>query len=145
MPSELTFTADFKKLQDDHGALALASLDPLSARGSYLWTLIALNDARQLAEIAELNAKTEWLLEKFGDRLSDMIADPADYTQDEVWTLAHQVMPYLKKTADTLSSVLTPGNKDQTELIGKITTNIQTLSARADQAMDAMNKFRTEN
>ncbi|HEY7303662.1 MAG TPA: DUF4157 domain-containing protein [Bryobacteraceae bacterium] len=144
-PSELTFTANFKKLRDDHGALALASLDPLSTRGAYLWTLIALNDARQLAEIAELNAKTEYLLEHYGERLDKMAADPADYTQDEVWTLWHEVLPDLKKTGDTLSSVLMPGNKDQTELVGKINANIQSLSTRSSQAMEAMNNFRKEN
>jgi hypothetical protein len=74
-----------------------SSLDPLSARGSYLWTLIALNDARQLAEIAELNAKTEWLLEKFGDRLSDMIADPADYPLNQ--RLAEFSFLYTKRSS----------------------------------------------
>jgi hypothetical protein len=144
MPTYLAFSADFKQLQDDHGALALASLDPLSKRSAYLWTLIALNDARQLAEIAVLNAKTEWLLEKYGDRLNDMIADPADYTGDEVYALAHDIMPDLVKQANVLSSVLMPGNRDQTDLIAKIITSVQTLSTRADKAWDEMNKFRED-
>ena len=144
IPTYVTFSADFKQLQDDHGALALASLDPLSKRSAYLWTLIALGDAHQLAEIAVLNAKTEWLLEKYGDRLKDMIADPADYTQDEVYALAHDVMPDLVKQANVLSSVLMPGNRDQADLIAKIITSVQTLSARADKAWDEMNKFRED-
>lgn len=144
-PTVLRFNADFKQLQDDHGALALASLDPLSARGSYLWTLIALNDAHDLAKIAGLNAKMEWLLEHYGDRLNDMAADPADYTQDEVYALAHEVMPDLLNEANNMSTNLMPGNRDQAELIAKISTNVQTLSTRASQAMDAMNRFRTDN
>ncbi len=144
MPTYLTFSADFKQLQDDHGALALASLDPLSKRSAYLWTLIALNDARQLAEIALLNAKTEWLLQKYGDRLDDMIAHPADYTEDEVYAFAHDVMPDLVKQANVLSNVLMPGNRDQTDLIAKIITSVQTPSMRADKAWDEMKKFRAD-
>ncbi|MDB5812205.1 MAG: hypothetical protein JWN94_4327 [Betaproteobacteria bacterium] len=143
--SELTFTVNFKRLQDDHGALALASLDPLSMRGAYLWTLIALNDARQLSEIALLNAQVEWLLEKYGERLNAIAADPADYTQDEIYALAHEVMPKFAKSADTLASVLMPGNKDQAGLIAKVSSDAHSLASRADTVMQAMNDFRSSN
>ena len=105
-PTELTFTANFKKLPDDHGALALASLDPISARGAYLWTLIALNDARQLSDIALLNARAEWLQQHVADRLNDMAADPADYAQNEVWEYWHNIIPDLLKGATSLANTL---------------------------------------
>ncbi len=144
-PTRLTFAADFKQLPDDHGALALSSLDPLSNRSAYAWTIFALDDARQLADIAGLNAKTEWLLKTYDGRLEDMFADPADYTLDEVYALWHDVMPGLVKQADVLSSVLKPGNLDQADLVATITARVQSLSARAGKAMDAMNTFRSNN
>lgn len=125
-------------------ALLRSRLSILSKRSAYLWTLIALGDARQLAEIAVLNAKAEWLLERYGDRLNDMIADPADYTQHEVYALAQQVMPDLVGQALDLSSALMPGNRDQADLIAKIITSVQMLSTRADKARDEMYKFRED-
>jgi hypothetical protein len=141
-PTELTFTANFKKLPDDHGALALASLDPLSIRGAYLWTLIAVNDARQLSDVALLNARAEWLQQHVADRLNDMAADPADYAQNEVWEYWHNIIPELLKSATSLANTLMPGNRDQAELVAKITGMAQGLSERAQKAMDAMNEFR---
>jgi uncharacterized protein DUF4157 len=142
-PTELTFTADFKKLPDDHGALALASLDPISKRGAYLWTLIALDDARQLSDIALLNARAEFLQQKVSDRLDDMAKDPADYAQNEVWEYWHNIIPDVLKTATTLESTLMPGNRDQGPLVAQIKGIAQELSDRALRAMDAMNEFRS--
>ena len=145
VPTQLTFTVDFKKLPDDHGALALASLDPISLRSAYMWTRVAEYDAEQLSSIALLNAKAEWLFQNVADRLNDMAADPADYTQDEVYEYAHHIMPDLLTTATDLASVLMPANRDQTDIVAKATGMVQELSTRADRAMQAMNDFRTKN
>jgi len=145
LPTELTFIVNFKRLQDDHGALALASLDPISMRSAYLWTMVSLNDAEQLSSIALLNARAEWLFQNVADCLNDMAADPADYTQDEVYEYAHKIMPNLLTTATNLAGVLTPANRDQTGIVTKAVGMAQGLSIRADAAMQAMNDFRTKN
>jgi hypothetical protein len=144
-PTELTFNANFKQLQNDRGALPLAALDPLSRRGSYLWTLTARNDADQLKEIALLKARIDWLQEKYGERLNEMTADPADYAQNEVWELWHEVMPQLVKSAKDTGAYLTIGNQDQGGLMTDLNAQAQMLSERANRAMQAMNDFRKEN
>jgi hypothetical protein len=145
MPTELTFTADFKQLQNDHGALPPAALDPLSRRTAYLWTLLARNDAEQLREMALLKARIDWVQERYGERLTQMTNDPADYAQNEVWELWHEVMPKLVSSAKTTESVLMPGNRDQAGLMTDVIAEAQTLSDRAARAMDAMNEFRKNN
>jgi hypothetical protein len=145
IPTELTFNANFKQLLNDRGALPLAALDPLSTRGAYLWTLIARNDAQQLRDIALLKARTDWLQENYDERLNQMTADPADYAQNEVWELWHEVMPELLKSAKSIESTLMPGNRDQAGLLADVTTKALALSDRAALAMEAMNEFRKNN
>jgi len=88
LPSYLKFVVDFHQIPDDHGAILPASLNPLSRVSYQLVSATAKVNARQLSEIALLQARTEWMNGDYLKTMVDIKQKPEEY-------------PYLRATHAT--------------------------------------------
>jgi len=140
-PTRLKFVVDFIEVQDDHGSIPLPSLDAISKAPYSLIEAGAKVDARQLSEIALLQARTEWMEATYQQKLADITANPEDYALQQV-TALHDFVAKLSPDVDHIAEYLFRNNQDLVPTVANLKARTEALEAASTGALNAARELR---
>jgi hypothetical protein len=142
-PSSLKFVANFNEITDVHGAIPLANLIELSRASFALVEAKAAVNARQLSEIALLQAQLDWMNGDYLSTLLEMTAGAKRFAYLQVESAVGYAFKVNEKVAE-LDTYLWPENRDQAPAVAKLKEGASALEAAANNAIAAAKLLRQE-
>jgi hypothetical protein len=139
-PSRLKFVVDFTEIADLHGAITLASLGAISPVSFNLLSAKSAVTARQLSEIALLQARLDMLNGDYLNALNKIIKEPENYAYRAVVS----AMPYaieLNNRAAGLAAQLQPENLDCSPAVASLAQGATSLRDTALQAVKTVEEL----